>query len=387
MGGSGLGLGLSRELVHKMGGEMSVSSVLDKGTTFTFYLPLSVKNVQAAQSCPFVPLKKSIDAFFDEPSLVSWFDHFHQQWLSMLEPDSKTATSLVCSNQLVESLETFERCDEMLLFSLDANTEVEEDCEVTTFVGPFTPQRCLNKMSEILERRNTEKEDVQAHQWRLLIADDNAVNIQILCNLLEPYCDEMVVVDNGQAVLDKVREEQFDAVLMDVNMPKMSGIDTVKRLRKRADFSALSNLPVFAITADIITNSKSQLRKAGFTQVFSKPVRIASLVNALAKQLPISRHDSIQEKKEQSEVSLDVELSRLISALENIDYSEILAIVDAIFAKSDFEKRTHGEPLRHKLTSMLKEISLAANEQDIQAIALLGQSFEQTLEKLGFKQQ
>jgi CheY-like chemotaxis protein len=114
---------------------------------------------------------------------------------------------------------------------------------------------------------------------RLLVADDNPVNLAVARALLEATGLAIETAANGAEALDRLRREAFDLVLMDVQMPVMGGIEAVERIR--AGEAGPADLPVIALTADGDPKTDLRLRKVGFDGLHTKPIRPAELMAAI----------------------------------------------------------------------------------------------------------
>ncbi|HEY6094756.1 MAG TPA: PAS domain S-box protein [Gallionellaceae bacterium] len=104
---------------------------------------------------------------------------------------------------------------------------------------------------------------------RVLLADDNLFNQQVACELLQEAGVQVSTASNGQEVLDLLRKQRFDCVLMDVQMPVMDGLEATRRIRSDA---ALSNLPVLAMTANARAEDKEQCFASGMDDFLIKPL-------------------------------------------------------------------------------------------------------------------
>lgn len=113
-----------------------------------------------------------------------------------------------------------------------------------------------------------------------LIVDDNETNRRLMAALLESFGSTFDTAENGEAAMQKVRNGDFDAVLLDLHMPGESGLDVAGRLASEREDSPL---PVIAVTASLEAVSDRQLREAGFVDVLTKPLSPAELYRALAE--------------------------------------------------------------------------------------------------------
>jgi DNA-binding response OmpR family regulator len=129
---------------------------------------------------------------------------------------------------------------------------------------------------------------------RILIADDNAINVDILRTRLVAHGYEIVTASDGEAALSAVRVREPDLVLLDVMMPKLDGIEVCRRLK--ADRS-LSFTPVILVTARADSNDVVAGLDAGADEYLTKPVDQAALVARVKSMLRIKAlHDTVQEQ-------------------------------------------------------------------------------------------
>ncbi|MGB5454863.1 MAG: ATP-binding protein [Gammaproteobacteria bacterium] len=119
---------------------------------------------------------------------------------------------------------------------------------------------------------------------RILLAEDNAINQDVASAMLESVGCKVVVVDDGQQVLQALKNSQFDLVLMDCQMPVMDGFKATRQLRQQQ--AKYSGIPVIALTADIQQGIVQQCQQAGMDDYLSKPFTQDSLVAIVMKWLP-----------------------------------------------------------------------------------------------------
>jgi len=104
---------------------------------------------------------------------------------------------------------------------------------------------------------------------RLLVVEDNRVNLELMTYVLTAFGYEVVAVDNGPAALEALRAAPVDLVLCDVHMPGMDGLHLLKELRQDA---ATAGLRVIAVTAAAMVGDKERFLAAGFDGYLSKPI-------------------------------------------------------------------------------------------------------------------
>ncbi len=112
----------------------------------------------------------------------------------------------------------------------------------------------------------------------VLLAEDNRINQLVVRHMLEKAGIEVKSVDNGTVALKAMREELFDVVLLDIQMPGMNGIDVVESIREFERSTGRSRQPVIALTAYALSSDKNRILKAGVDGFVSKPVKSTELL-------------------------------------------------------------------------------------------------------------
>ena len=119
-----------------------------------------------------------------------------------------------------------------------------------------------------------------ARPLRILAAEDNAANRQVLKALLEPAGAQVAFVENGAAALSAVGDGAFDLVLMDANMPGMDGVTAVRLIRDLG--GTFAAMPIYMVTANVFDEDVARYTAAGVDGVLKKPIEVRALYGALA---------------------------------------------------------------------------------------------------------
>jgi CheY-like chemotaxis protein len=119
----------------------------------------------------------------------------------------------------------------------------------------------------------------ETHPLRILLAEDNAVNVKLSLKLLEQLGYRADVVENGFEVLDALARDPYDVVLMDVQMPELDGLDAARQIC--ALLEAPQRPRIVAMTANAMQGDREMCMAAGMDDYLTKPIRIDRLVEAL----------------------------------------------------------------------------------------------------------
>jgi PAS domain S-box-containing protein len=115
---------------------------------------------------------------------------------------------------------------------------------------------------------------------KILLAEDNAVNRRLAIALLQKRGHRIAATENGQEALDALERENFDLVLMDVQMPVLDGFDAIRAIRAKEQ-SSDSHLPIIALTAHAMKGDRERCLAAGADEYVTKPIRIPDLLAAI----------------------------------------------------------------------------------------------------------
>jgi CheY-like chemotaxis protein len=122
-------------------------------------------------------------------------------------------------------------------------------------------------------------------QYKLLLAEDNFVNQELVVGLLKKNCHSVVVVGNGSDAVEALGKERFDVVLMDVEMPVMNGLEATRRIRNSKSGEFNPDIPIIAMTAGAFKGDRERCLGSGMNDYISKPVSITQLMEAIERTM------------------------------------------------------------------------------------------------------
>ena len=137
---------------------------------------------------------------------------------------------------------------------------------------------------ELLKTATPDIDDAQWQGLRILCVDDNDKNRRIAALLLGKLGLDVTLCASGEEALDLCATQPFDVILMDIIMPEMDGLETLRRLRTESD-SLNRATPAVALTAKIAPEDIASYLQAGFASVSAKPINVADLASAIARVL------------------------------------------------------------------------------------------------------
>ncbi len=325
-GGTGLGLAISKRLVNLMQGDIGVESEPDEYTRFWFRVTLEKqpRKVIRQTELPGNIKGRKFIAVDDNKTNLQILEGYLHSWgcECVCTDDPMQARGIILRHQLQNkpfdialidhmmpkldgealgrSIRADPRLNAMKMIMLtsrglrgDAGRAKEAGFEayLTKPVKRANLFECLlqvtgsaAKASPQLITKHT-LEEIKKRDARILLVEDNKVNQKIALKILQKFGYRTELAENGQIALDRLKDEDFDLVLMDVQMPIMDGLETTKRIRTPGSAIKNRTIPIIAMTALAMEGDMDRCINAGMDAYVTKPFKPKELMSTISKQL------------------------------------------------------------------------------------------------------
>jgi len=301
-GGTGLGLTLCRQLVERMHGHITVDSRENKGTTFTVDLPLDVvssdnlpmgadslsgnhvlllvdpdnvhfrtlQDYLSHWQMPVTPAISDSDAMVRmlEKADVVIVDRQHPAATSLLQQAPETLP-IVWLGEMPEARAASQAPNQVIDVPL-----VRQQIVTTLLINLG-----LQSPDSVAVASRTEPDQ----SLNILLVEDNRVNQLVASGMLRKLGHSVDLAENGERALNALEHRRYDLVLMDCQMPVMDGYDATREIRRREGYE---NLPIIAVTANVMQGDREACIAAGMNDYITKPYTLESLAKTLRHWSP-----------------------------------------------------------------------------------------------------
>ncbi len=380
-GGTGLGLAICKQLVELMGGEIGVTSKTGAGSTFWFQLPL-VRTGPSARDTKTLPqpvkgikvlivddvamnleiLGRQLGAFGMKvaaaPDGFACMAELERAWVSGKPYDLVFLDQMMpglSGEMLAERIRKAEFHDIKIVITSSAGPSGIAKSAIAVIDSwiekPIRHEDLLRCISRLYGQRMHTGEQMPAKRdirlpasgdgdegrrakLHLLLAEDNKINQQFALAVLAKAGHEVEVAENGHQAVDAVRNGSFDAVLMDVHMPELDGVEATKQIRALPP--PAGQVFIIAMTANAMAGAEAEYLAAGMNDYISKPVDLKVLRSKLAS-LPHRAHradqGNVAQSVARSETANVLDLDKLAELNSVLSLAKVTGLVSAFLTE------------------------------------------------------
>lgn len=301
-GGLGIGLTIAKKLIELQGGDLRIESEEGKGTTMSFslFLPVLedkpsafVKNPEKLQTAIFLQDKS------EEKILCDYLDKFRISYVCLsnlgelfVENEKRRFTHFLLDYDRFLQIKDVPEIAEMDLSPIVVLDYIRQ---ITDYPGGNFIRRPLwfkgiadafngNAPMSVAESY-VKKETIKVNGVRILVVDDNDINLRVTEGLLKPLGVTVDTANSANEGIKFINKTKYDLVFMDHMMPGMDGAEATRIIRAYED-KYYKELPIIALSANAVEGAEELFKRAGMNDFLAKPVQMGDLERCLKKWLP-----------------------------------------------------------------------------------------------------
>lgn len=339
--GTGLGLAISKQLLSLMNGTISVDSTYGKGSTFFFELPQKI--IDKSPSVPCVDKELSVGILigneYVKKQLVKDLKRINADYSSL--DDLENSDSLDFDYLIIEKVFYSQSIDEILDNNPSLQCIVISRPDVLNDISHprvriiYKPVYSLNlynvmgitNISYTEQKTEVDSFTFVAPEAKVLIVDDNKINLTVAKGLIEPLNMKVDVAESAAEAIEHIGNMKYDLIFMDHMMPEVDGVECTHIIRRM--LPSYNDVPIIALTANAVGGAKEMFLNEGMNDFVAKPIEVKDIISKLRKWLPqdkiipADKKNTPEPAEKAPAKSLDIEGLDTKSALELIGNEDL----------------------------------------------------------------
>lgn len=295
--GTGLGLSICSHIIESFNSKIFVESAEGEGTRFWFDLSLEVceevmyEKSHYAHGLEFRIMDKDSDLYHYAKRYLNIFGKINFE----IDPNETDVVVIDYDKNKLEQFESFRTaCSKPKLVLFEYEKEFNETTLNANEVGiclPFYASKLNDAIQELINGSNdfaVEMKKEYSYEGNVLVAEDNLANQELITFILNSVGVNFDIASNGKEAVNMFKNNKYDLIFMDINMPIMDGIEAFKQIREYEGELVgeyISYVPIIALTANAIKGDKEKFLILGMNDYLSKPIEMDKLIVVFDKYL------------------------------------------------------------------------------------------------------